>query len=572
MTIKIIQTGDIHGCFFPHDFLRRKEATASLSHISSYIKEQRRCYGSNLIVVDLGDIIQGQPTCYHSLNISDTGSNLSAKLLNELKYDAICIGNHDIETGHRVFDKWTKDTDADILGANAIRIANGKPYFNPYKKVTIGNIKIVILGLITNAIPYWLSKRLWEGIRFDNPIESTRKWVGIIKEKEKPDIIIGLFHTGWEGGVNDGEHIENATRQIAEEIDGLDIILYGHDHIARNQTIRNKYGKNVLCMNASSNAEYINDVTIGIEMQDENSGHENISEKSHGTKANIKKTITGKQVRVDKLPVDTTLTNQYKPEITRAKEFCDTVIGMTDVALRTRDCYFGDSTLAALIHNIQLEVTGAQISFTAPLAYDETIDKGIVRIADIFNMYKYENTIVAMMMKGSEVKKYLEYSYAKWVNRMKDASSRLMKVSEYELNGKTCYFFKNLTFNFDTAYGISYTVDVKRDPGNMVNITKLSNGDIFDEEATYSVAMHSYRANGGNEFLTKGVGIPHSELSRRRLYESAMDERYYIIRKFMTEKIISPATAANWKFIPEEWTHEAVGKEREELFHDDFKE
>ena len=566
MEIKIIQTGDIHGCFFPYDFLTRKEATASLSQISSYIKEQREIFRHSLLLLDLGDIMQGQPTCYQSPRMSKDTTNLSAELLNRLRYDAICIGNHDIETGHDIFDKWRLETNADVLAANAIRVSDGKPYFKPYKKVEIGDVKIVVLGILTNAIPYWLSRRLWKGMRFENPVDSASKWMNIIKRDEKPDIIIGLFHTGWEGGINDGKFIENATRQISEEIEGFDVILFGHDHIARCQTIRNKFGNDILCMNASSNAEYINDITIEIRKSGKTtmSAGTDITHKSLTNR--LSKEIIGRQIKVSDLPLDTELVTQYQSEIMKARQFCENKIGETDIELRTRDCYFGDSPMAALIHNIQLEVTGAQISFTAPLAYDETINKGAVTVADIFNIYKYENTIVALKMKGSEIKKYLEYSYSLWVKKMEKSSDKLMNVSEYQVNEKHCCFFKNLTFNFDTAYGINYTVDVRKEPGNMVTVTKLSNGEEFNENAVYSVAMHSYRANGGNEFLTKGVGIPHSELSQRILFESDKDERDYIIGKFIREKNISPIPANNWTFVPDEWTSEAIKKERKELF------
>lgn len=566
MTIKIIQTGDIHGCFFPHDFLKRKEATASLSHISSYIKKQRETFGDRLILLDLGDIMQGQPTCYRSLNISDAATNLSAELLNRLGYDAVCIGNHDIETGHKAYDKWAKETNADILAANAIRISDGSPYFKPYKKIVVGNIKIVIIGLLTNAIPYWLSQRLWKGMHFENPVESAGKWMKAIKKTEKPDIIIGLFHTGWEGGVVDGDVIENATKEIAEEIDGFDIILFGHDHIARNLKVTNSYGHDVICMNASSNATYVNDVEIDIELAD---GDNACKARRLTTASKYNKTITAKQIRTGELPIDTGLTTYYKMQIDEARRFTEKAIGKTETELRTRDCYFGDSPLAALIHQIQLEVTGAQISFTAPLAYDETINKGTVTIADIFNIYKYENTIVSLEMKGREVKKYLEHSYALWVNRMTDSTSRLLNVSECQYKDRKYCYFKNLTFNFDTAYGICYTVDVRKEPGNMISIISMANGDEFREEATYSVAMHSYRANGGNEFLTKGVGIPHSDLSKRKIFESDKDERYYIIEKFLNDGIVSPTPAKNWRFIPEDWTSDVIRKERRELFGDE---
>ena len=62
--------------------------------------------------------------------------------------------------------------------------------------------------------------------------------------------------------------------------------------------------------------------------------------------------------------------------------------------------------------------------------------------------------------------------------------------------------FKNLTFNFDSAAGIDYEVDVTKPDGQKVSIRRMSNGEPFVESKWYRVAMNSYRGNGGGELLT----------------------------------------------------------------------
>ena len=118
-----------------------------------------------------------------------------------------------------------------------------------------------MLGITTTAISYWLSSSLWHGISLENPIESARRWINTIREEE-PDLIVGLFHTGWTGGINDGDMIENASRAIAEEVDGFDIIFFGHDHKSCKKWIRNREGREVLCLNASSDSILFNEVEV----------------------------------------------------------------------------------------------------------------------------------------------------------------------------------------------------------------------------------------------------------------------------------------------------------------------
>lgn len=405
--IRIIQTGDIHGCFFPYDLLERKEATACLARISSYIREQRKKLGENLVLLDAGDLLQGQPSCYHSLSIDPKERLLAAEVLDNLGYDAMCIGNHDIETGHEVFDKLRKETHTTILAANIMRSSDGKPYFQPYKMIERGDVRIAVIGLCTTAIPYWLNERLWRGLTFEDPVESASRWIEHIEKKEEPDFIIGLFHTGWQGGIETDGACENAARRIAREVDGFDEICFGHDHIRYTGFEMNSSGNYLGCMNASSNAMFFNEIDLHPRKAKKN--------KPHG-KYRIRVASTRIKKAAD-FPVDTEFMSAFQNKIDRAKKFFNTIIGKTAVRLSTRECSTGDCPLAALIHGIQMEVSGAQISLAAPLAYDITLD-GDIRTGNIFNLYKYESTIYAMRMTGKEIRNYLEYSYDLWINTL----------------------------------------------------------------------------------------------------------------------------------------------------------
>lgn len=554
--IKIIQTGDIHGCFFPYDFIKRKEATACLSRISSYIKEERRQYGENLILLDSGDVLQGQPTCYYSSFVDIRQGNLAAKVYNYMGYDAVCIGNHDIETGHGVFDKWAAENKAAMLAANITEEKSGKPYFRPYSIFVRHGIRIAVLGITTNAITFWLGNRVWEGMRFENPVESARHWIDVIKEKERPDIIVGLFHTGWQGGISNGEFIENATKEIACDVDGFDIILFGHDHRCHNETVTNKYGNAVHCLNASSNAIMFNvaEVTFTV----------------GGERRNIlRKEMETRQLYSEILPDDNDLEKCFGQEIADIKRYVNKPIGHLAKPMHTRDCFFGEAPFSDLIHKIQLDITGADISFTAPLAFDEQIGPGEICVADVFNLYRYENTIYVLRLTGREIRKYLEYSYDQWISTMHSEHDHIMKTRSFEYEGRRLTFFRNLVFNFETAAGISYDVDVSKPFGSRIHIRNMASGKKFSEGHSYAVAMHSYRGNGGNEFLIKGAGIKHSELAARKIYESGKGIRDYIINEFATHDSIACKRMTNWKFIPAEWTAKAIACDRKLLFPDD---
>ena len=92
---------------------------------------------------------------------------------------------------------------------------------------------------------------------------------------EKPDFVIGLFHSGWNGGISTLHYNEDATEKVAKEVDGFDLIIFGHDHNGRNVVIKNTAGNKVLCLDPSCNATFVADATLKAKVVD---GKENFPE------------------------------------------------------------------------------------------------------------------------------------------------------------------------------------------------------------------------------------------------------------------------------------------------------
>ena len=553
VTIKVIETSDVHGCFFPYDFINRRPLKGSMARVMTYVRQQRERYGKNVILVDNGDILQGQPTCYYCNYVKPEIPNVAAEVINYMGFDAQTFGNHDVETGHAVYDKWIREVKCPMLGANIIETKTGKPYVHPYTIIEREGVKVAIIGMLTPAIPNWLNEELWSGLRFEEMVKSARYWVEQVKTNERPDIIIGLFHSGKDGGIVTPDYEEDASLRIAKEVPGFDIILYGHDHTQNKDVVKNAAGQDVVFLDPSCNALMVAEATI------------EITKGKRGKLLNKK--VTGDIIDVSELPVDDAFVKHFQPAVDSVKAFVDRRIGEFENSIYTRDCYFGSAAFTDFIHDLQLKLTGADISFNAPLSFNTSIKAGPVYVSDMFNLYRYENLLYVVKMTGEEIRKHLEMSYDQWVNTMKSPDDHIMLLNtDGSTDDKQRFRFKNLAFNFDSAAGIDYEVDVTKPDGQKVRILRMSNGEPFDEARWYKVAMNSYRGNGGGELLTRGAGISLSELKNRIIFQSDRDQRHYLMQEIEKAGHLNPQAHNNWRFVPEEWTKPAIERDRQLLF------
>lgn len=547
--IKLIHTTDVHGCYFPYDFAQQKESNGSLARVSEYVKNLRKTYHHNLLLFDNGDILQGQPTSYYYNYIDTTSTHLCAAIMNEMKYDVGNLGNHDVETGIHVFSRWAKECQFPIICANAVKVSNGEPFFTPYKVFVRDGVKIVVMGMITSCIPCWLSEDLYPGLRFDDMETTARKWIPIIKAKENPDIIVGLFHSGIEAQTMAGKYRENASQEVAEHVPGFDIIMAGHDHEQYCKWIKNLAGQSVLIINPGKGGADVSEVDIKI-----------VKGKGNHT---ISKKITAQLTPMPSTGIDPVFMTEFKPQLDTLKQFVSHKLGTLDEDIPIMPAYFGPSSFIDAIHYVQLQLTGASISFSAPFSMTAYVKKGDFTVSDLFNLYKYENKLYVMQLTGKEIKNYLEESYSRWFNQMHSPNDHLFLLKEEENNNTS---FLNLAFNFDSAAGLYYTVDVTKPKGEKIQIQKMANGEPFFMDKTYEVVLNSYRGNGGGELLTLGAGIPAKQLKERTIFISDKELRFYLM-KYIEQHGTSFFKPLNqWKTIPESWTKAAGERDAKLLF------
>lgn len=557
VNLKFIETSDIHGSLFPYDFIKAKEVDTSLAQVYTYVKEQRANPDQHVVLLDNGDILQGQPTVYYYNFEKTDATHICADIMNFMDYEASVVGNHDVEAGHDVYDKLVKEFKFPWLAANTLKAGTEEPYFEPYIVLEKDGVKIAILGMITPWLTNQLPEVLWEGINFEDMIETAKKWVPIIQEKENPDLLIGLFHAGvdytYGGQTADTPKNENASKLVLEQVPGFDIVFVGHDHHGWNEFVKNSAGDDVLLLGAMDAAR-----TAAVA---------NVTMTYDETTKTWTKEITGEIIDVQEYPADEEFMAKFGPVVDELKAYVDKPIGKFMETISTREAMFGDSPFVDLIHRIQLDLTEADVSFAAPLSFDAMIKEGEVFVRDAFKLYQYENLLYTMALSGKEIKDFLEYSYANWFNQMtgpddnlilfkKDDQGKLIWSERYN-----SYETAMRYYNYDSAAGIIYMVDVSKPAGERVTITSMADGTPFDMEKKYKVAINSYRGSGGGGHLTKGAGIPKEELENRMLSSTIQDLRFFLMKWIENAQVVTPEPLGNWDVVPAEWVKKAREKD-----------
>ena len=250
--LDIYAVSDVHGRYFSESYTGGEDQT-SISNVSAYINEMRKA-NPELILIDNGDNLQGDNAAYY-FNYIETGvPHLYARITDYLKFDAVVVGNHDIEPGHAVYDRLKKEYKMPLLAANAVYEDSGKPYFQEYTILRRGGLKVALIGMVTPCIGNWLPEEKYKGIDFLEAADFAQNLVDRVIAKEKPDVVILSIHAGTGSGRPDD--IENPSLWLAENLQGVDLVIAGHDHTPAVVDAEN-FHQHTMLMNSADRARNV---------------------------------------------------------------------------------------------------------------------------------------------------------------------------------------------------------------------------------------------------------------------------------------------------------------------------
>jgi 2',3'-cyclic-nucleotide 2'-phosphodiesterase/3'-nucleotidase len=521
--LTLLHTSDLHGQVLPFDDARGEPVGGSLVQVASIVAEIRRSVDHPVLLLDSGDTIQGTPL-EQFVHVRWREPSPTINAMNLIGYDAMAVGNHDFNFGLEVLRRAEAQAAFPFLSANTVDERSGAPAFPPFRVFEFGGVRVGVLGLITPNVPGWESPENYRGLRFDAMAAAARRWVGVLRERERCDLVVVLAHTGFErdpeSGRTDGTGYENFAWRLAG-VPGIDVLLVGHSH----REIAPRSINGVIVAQPLARARFV--TRIGLWLEPAGGGFRIAR-------------WEGASLPVADAAVDEQLAAQFEPLRRRVAEVLDAPVTSAARPVSVRGCRLADCAALDLIHAVQLAASGADLSL-ASLLSDGTPDlaAGPLTWRWVHGLYVYPNTLQSVALSGAQVKDVLEHA-ARYYDGLECAADGGWTVlTDPEVRH----------YNVDTMAGLDYRIDPTRPEGDRVRDLRYK-GQPLDLHARFTLVCNNYRAAGGG-------GYPH--LAEAEVVWRSSTEVADLVGEYLDRlEEWQPTVDGNWWIAPTSLTEEAL--------------
>lgn len=503
--IQILGTTDMHGHVLAEDTYSRQPENQGWAKIATLIRRQQ-ALNPNTVLVDCGDTLQGEPVNYVRNVLRRDLPEPSVAIMNALGFSAMAVGNHDYDFGLGVLRDVEKQAKFPFLSANTLD-TKGRPGFPSHTVVTVAGVRVALVGFSTPAIPAMTEPGNYAGLAFKDIVATARMLVPSLREKERADVVIVLMHSGL-GAVDGQPGDENEALRLADQVPGIDAILTGHTH----QAIQLEH-KGIPILQAQCFGRAL--AVVDLDLRQEKGRWRVVASAGRLVKPDPQTASDPEVLR---------LTSDLRAATDR---YLDTAATNLLVDLDSRWSRMEDTPLMQLIHQVQRQATGAQLSAAASPGTKLFIPKGPTSVRQFYALSPYESQVARIRVTGDQLKRYMEHG-----------ARHYLRSWEPELYDREVPFY-----NYDMVDGVSYALDLGKPVGSRVQ--KLSfQGQPVKPEQIFTLAITTYRLRGGGGYMA-AIGFTGApELVTRA------SQRNLILEQVLSRPALNPVPTNSWRTIP----------------------
>lgn len=441
-TVDIISFNDFHGSLKPDG------KNIGAAKLAGEINKLRQA-NPNTIVVAGGDLYQGS-----AMSNLTYGKPVS-EVVKAIGIEASAVGNHEFDWGVKYMENWAKDGGFDFLASNIYDKTTGKPvaWAKPYKIVEKNGLKIGFIGIATPESEFKTKPENVFNLQFKDPLESANEWAKELKEKEKVDFVVALTHLG---AFQDKEtkEVTGEAAELAKASKGIDAIVSAHTHNAVAG-----YVNNIPVVQAYYNGRALAKLTLGY---DENN--------KPVAKAEIYADLYKKTDLVEDAAVKA-IYDKYDKEL---QPILSEVVATTDKEL-SHDKTSGISLLGEWTCDVMRKAAGTQIAIQNGGGLRTSIPQGDITMGKLYEVMPFDNTLVKMELKGSDIKNNIEHGIDN------------KEVGWVQFSGLKVYY------------------DPAASEGSRITSMRLPDGTKLDMDKYYTVVTNDFMATGGDKYDFKAA-------------------------------------------------------------------
>src|SRR2546427_9063723 len=464
--IVIVATTDVHGRVFGWDYVRDAAAPGGLSRAATALETLRARYPGQLVLVDAGDLLQGNPFATFYGRYDKRQPQPIVDAMNALQYDVVTPGNHDFDFGLDFLRRAAAQATYRYVSAN-VEDSSGAPVFPKTVILPRGAVKVGITGFTTPGTMLWDRSQL-AGARV-----RVRRIAGAAPsalarlEGEGADLKIVLIHSGFGLSTYDttGVGPENDAAALAAVNPKPDIVIVGHTH----REIRDTVINGVHFVQPKNWAQSLSVVHVSLAKDSTPGGHYHVT-----------------AIRADLIPITSLaelprFTQRFDAAHESARLWAAPRRGNVGPGFEARYARAQDTPLLDFINEVQRRKANAQLSATSAFDLQAGLPEGEVHQRDLSGIYPYENTLRAIRISGQQLREFLEHS--------------ALYFHTYQPN-RPIINDSIAGYNFDVVSGVVYNIDLSRPP--LQRIRGLAyEGRIVQPTDSFTMAVNSYRQAGG---------------------------------------------------------------------------
>ena len=519
--ITILGTSDMHGNIWGFSYEDSSETTNNgMARLYTYI-QQVRAEEPNTILIDAGDDIQGTIMTDDIYNKTPEEPHPVITAMNYMGYDAMTLGNHEFNWGIPTMQTILSQAEFPVLAANVTDAAGELVTGAGWTIVERDGIRVAIIGVVTPDVPIWDGGK--EGID-DAVYEAANVAVGqaIDEIGDQADVIVVSAHMGMYAEF-DEEGGSDSAQKILDDNPEIDVLQVAHNHVTVNEKqgdtviggVRNG-GREIarfdLTLDADNN---VVDSTVEIVDMEGVEPSQEIREIPLVAEAH-QKTIDyiagGTGEDGEPLPPLGSTTAKFQPE--------NEIRGIPAGRVM-------DTAVMDLINKVQLENSGADVSAAALFKDTSDLPEGDINYGNIFDIYKFDNTLYRVPVTGAELKAYMEWS-AECYNQWKEGDINISFDPEYP------------DYLYDMFAGVEYEIDLSKPKGERIQ-NVMFQGEPLQDDQVLTLAVNNYRYSSA----LKAQGL----ISGTKEWESSNSIRDMIVAYFAEHSPVAPEVDNNWKIV-----------------------